>query len=311
MDKILGTADAQGDLEDVISNSQTARLLKPVLNSDLSAGKGDGGPTIVSQSALLPVVGPNGSMADIEENTPASDRISIYVVREGDTLTQIAEMFDVSVDTIIWSNNIKRGSMINSGDILVILPVTGVRYTVKSGDTIDSIAKKFKGDKEEIIKFNDIASGGKLAVGDEIIIPDGEAAYSSSVSSGTLQPVRNTAMPSYSGYYMRPVEGGRKSQGLHGYNGIDLATSCGEPIYASAAGDVIVSRSYGWNGGYGNYLVIAHANGTQTLYAHTSTNIVGGGWHVAKGQVIGYVGSTGKSTGCHVHFEVRGAKNPF
>jgi murein DD-endopeptidase MepM/ murein hydrolase activator NlpD len=74
---------------------------------------------------------------------------------------------------------------------------------------------------------------------------------------------------------------------------------------------VIISRPYGWNAGYGKYVVIKHPNGTQTLYSHLSSIIVNSGWHVIKGQVIGYVGSTGKSTGCHVHFEIRGARNPF
>ena len=102
-----------------------------------------------------------------------------------------------------------------------------------------------------------------------------------------------------------------KTQGLHGYNGIDLAAPTGTPVLASASGDVIVSRGYGWNGGYGNYIVIKHPNGTQTLYAHLNEVIVSSSWHVVQGQIIGYVGATGKSTGPHLHFEVRGAKNPF
>ena len=109
---------------------------------------------------------------------------------------------------------------------------------------------------------------------------------------------------------MRPVTGPR-SQGIHGYNGVDIAGSCGGQIRAAAAGTVIVSKGYGWNGGYGIYVVITHANGTQTLYAHNATNWVISGQYVAQGQIIGTVGSTGRSTGCHVHFEVRGAKNPF
>jgi murein DD-endopeptidase MepM/ murein hydrolase activator NlpD len=92
---------------------------------------------------------------------------------------------------------------------------------------------------------------------------------------------------------------------------VDLAAPIGTPIMASAEGDVIISKNYGWNGGYGEYVVISHPNGTQTLYAHMSSNLAYQGMHVYKGQVIGFVGSTGKSTGSHLHFEVRGAKNPF
>ena len=110
---------------------------------------------------------------------------------------------------------------------------------------------------------------------------------------------------------MRPIIGGRRTQGLHGYNGVDLGVSYGSPIYAAAPGTVIISRNGGWNGGYGKYIVVSHPNGTQTLYAHNSDNVVFAGANVIRGQVIGFVGSTGKSTGPHLHFEVRGARNPF
>jgi len=251
-----------------------------------------------------------GSIADIEEVVANSDRISIYVVREGDNLSQIAEMFNVSVNTIIWANDIQRGDLIQTGEVLVILPVTGTSHTVKEGDTLASIAKKYKGDVDEIIAYNDLPEGEELITGSQVIIPDGEVPYAPKPIYASSM-ARGTSGPNYVGYYARPISGGVKSQGLHGYNGVDLATYCGAPILAAATGDVIISRSYGWNGGYGNYIVISHPNGTQTLYAHNVKNIVTRGWHVVKGQVIGYIGTTGKSTGCHVHFEVRGAKNPF
>jgi LysM repeat protein len=310
VDRIFGiSAKKEIDIE-LIPNSQTAILLKSVLNPNPSVGLGGGGISIVNQSALLADTGPLGSIADIEENIATSDRISIYVVREGDSLSQIAEMFDVTVNTIIWANDIDRGDLIKTGQVLVILPVTGLRYTVKKRDTITSIAKRFKGDIQEILQFNDLPADGGLTVGDEIIIPDGEAPYKP-VPRYSRRRAKGTNGPYYAGYYLRPIQGGAKSQRLHGYNAVDLATYCGAPIFAAASGDVIISRSYGWNGGYGKYIVISHSNGTQTLYAHNIKNIVTRGWHVVRGQVVGYVGSTGKSTGCHVHFEVRGAKNPF
>jgi len=150
-----------------------------------------------------------------------------------------------------------------------------------------------------------------LAVGTTIIIPDGEeSAPPTHATSGQPRFVRGGG-PEIIGYYERPIRGGVKTQGLHGYNGVDLATPAGSPIYASAAGRVIISKSSGWNGGYGNYIVIEHNNKTQTLYAHNQSNLVAVGQTVVQGQVIGYIGSTGKSTGPHVHFEIRGAKNPF
>lgn len=310
MDKILGTNN--NGPADLIPNSQTASLLKSVLNPNPATGKGGGGISIVSQSALLADTGPLGSIADVDDKIPVPDRISIYVVREGDNLSEIAKMFGVSINTIIWANDIKQGNLIKEGQVLVILPVTGIKYTVQKGDTIASIAKKYKGDVQEILDFNSLSSGDDLAVGDEIIIPDGDAGYTPVLtypSSGNSY--RGGSGPDYGGYYARPIIGGARSQGLHGYNAVDLASYCGAPVLAAASGDVIVSRAYGWNGGYGNYVVISHDNGTQTLYAHLGQNIVSNGWHVVKGQVIGYEGATGKVTGCHVHFEVRGAKQPF
>ncbi len=299
----------------IISNSQTIPLLEAALNPDMNAAKGGGDITIVNNNALLPNSGPMGTIADIEESKPTQDQISLYVVRKGDNLSQIAEMFGVSVNTIIWANDIKSGGQIAPGQTLIILPVQGIQYAVKKGDSVKSIAKKFNGDVDEIIQFNGLAKDDALTIGQEIIIPNGED-YSSQQKEKTSPVVtyKNniiTNTPSYSGYYLRPIAGGRKSQGLHGYNAVDLADSCGTPIFASANGDVIISKDYGWNAGYGNYIVIRHPNGTQTLYSHLSKNIVWAGWHVVKGQVIGYIGSTGKSTGCHVHFEIRGAKNPF
>ena len=292
-------------------NAQNIQLLASSLNYESTGSNGGGDITIVNNNSLLPDSGPLGTIADIEDQT-GSDQISIYVVREGDSLSQIASMFNVSVNTIVWSNDIDRGSKIVPGQTLVILPISGVKYEVKKGDTVKSIAKKLNSDVDEIIKFNDLPASGQLAEGQTIIVPNGEIAPALAAKPGLKSsPVRGANGPSYAGYYIRPIVAGRKSQGLHGYNGVDLADSCGTPVMASASGDVIINRSGGWNGGYGNYVVVSHSNGTQTLYSHLSSSIVSAGWHVVRGQVIGYVGSTGKSTGCHLHFEVRGAKNPY
>ncbi|HEY4524188.1 MAG TPA: M23 family metallopeptidase [Candidatus Paceibacterota bacterium] len=282
-------------------------LLEPNLALDPNWSRGGGEVIVVDDSALLPEVGPLGAVSDFE-GLPPGDRISIYVVRAGDTLSEIAEMFKVSVNTIMWANDLSRATAIREGQILVILPVTGVQHTVVKGDTLQSLAKKYKADLEEIIRFNDLNSATALAVGTTVIIPDGEVA--APPTAGKSRYVRGGG-PSYAGYYLRPIRGGVKTQGLHGYNGVDLATAAGAPIYAAAAGRVIISKQSGWNGGYGNYIAIEHGNGTQTLYAHNQSNIVSVGQTVVQGQVIGYIGSTGKSTGPHVHFEIRGAKNPF
>lgn len=287
-------------------NSQTVPLLRAASHTDPNPAKG-GGDIAIVDGALLSETGPAGTLADIEEREQYSTAISLYVVRRGDTLSGIAKMFNVSVNTIRWANDLS--GVLREGQTLVILPVSGVRHTVGKGETLASIAKKYKGDIDEITDYNGLSAGNVLAVGDIVIIPDGEiAAPPATIKSS---PLRGAGGPSIAGYYLNPIPGGRKTQGLHGYNGIDLGAPAGTPFYASASGIVIISRSSGWNGGYGVYIVISHGNGTQTLYAHNSRNIVSVGDYVSQGQVIGYVGSTGKSTGAHLHFEVRGARNPF
>ncbi len=292
------------------SNSQTVGLEAAPVGASGTPAVGGADITIVGGSALLADAGPLGTTADLDD-TSAGDQISIYVVRPDDTLGGIAQMFDVSVNTILWANNLSRGQAIKEGDTLVILPITGLRHTVARGETIESIATKYKGDAQEIIQFNDLESDQTLAVGDIIMIPDGEEAAVATKRPAPKNPVRGSRGPSFVGYYQRPIAGGVKTQGLHGYNGVDLAGKLGAPIVAAAGGQVIISKTGGWNGGYGNYIVVAHPNGTQTLYAHNTSNEVVVGQGVEQGQVIGAIGSTGRSTGPHVHFEVRGAKNPF
>lgn len=295
-------------------NSQTVPLLSPATNIDPKPSVGGGDIALVAGSALLSEDGPSGTAADVENALPEATAISVYIVHKGDTLASIAKMFDVTVNTIMWANDLKNGT-IREGQELVILPVTGVRYTVKKGDTLASIAKKYKADEGEIARYNDI--DGALAAGTTIIIPDGEITAPAPVrstvaSTGKTAPLRGAGGTALSGYFSWPVNGGVVTQGLHGYNGVDIGAPTGTGILASAAGTVIIARGGGgWNGGYGNYIVIQHDNGTQTLYAHANQVYVSSGQRVAQGATIGTVGRTGKATGPHLHFEIRGATNPF
>jgi murein DD-endopeptidase MepM/ murein hydrolase activator NlpD len=293
----------------VEKNSQNVALLSPAINIDPVPSKGGGAITITGQTALVADSGPLGTSSNTEV-IPVSDQISVYVVREGDSISQIAKMFSVTTETILWANDVGRGGLIKPGQTLVILPVTGVVHEVKKGDTIGSIAKKYKSDTDDIALFNELDNSSALVIGDVLIIPNGKIAQTYTTRQSSPTVLRGAEGPNYNGYYMSPVSAASRSQGLHGYNAVDLATYAGAPIVATAAGEILISRT-GWNGGYGNYIVIAHANGTQTVYAHNSQNIVYAGQYVVQGQVIGYVGSTGRSTGAHVHFEVRGAQNPF
>lgn len=292
-----------------VSNSQNMALLEVATT---------GGPEvpseIVSGGALLAMAVPTDSPASSGAGFPSTDQISVYVVRPGDTVSQIADMYDVSVNTILWANDLKKGQALQTGQTLVILPINGIRHTVAKGETLASVAKKYGGDADEIRSFNGLEPGAKLAVGDEIIIPDGDMpgqTAGTKIAGSKNRTVSGGGGPSLDGYFKWPVAGGKRSQGLHGHNGIDIAAPSGTAVLAAAPGTVILSKSSGYNGGYGQYIVVKHSNGTQTLYAHLSANNVSSGESVDRGDVIGAVGSTGKSTGNHLHIEVRGAKNPF
>jgi LysM repeat protein len=291
----------------VSMNSQTTPLLQAARNIDPNPARGGGDLTVVEGTALAADSSPFKNEDSAVKYHAEPEQISLYLVREGDTLSQVATMFNVSVSTIVWANNLRSSKDIHPGETLLILPVSGVQYTVRAGDTIESVAAKYGGDVDEMIAYNDLSAQGLLVAGSTITIPGGEVP----VLQATKKEVAATKNSNTKGYFIHPVPQGVRTQGIHGYNGVDIAASAGTAIRAAAAGQVIVSRAGGWNGGYGNYIVISHPNGTQTLYAHNTENIVPQGAQVAAGQVIAYVGSTGRSTGNHLHFEVRGGKNPF
>lgn len=254
---------------------------------------------------------------DVELGDPSSDQVSVYVVRSGDSLSQIAGMFDVSVNTILWANDMKKGDTIREGDVLFILPISGLEHTVSKGQTVQSIAKMYNADVNDIVLYNGLTPTTALAVGDKLIIPNGQKSEESDKPIKNLkasvaksnQYYETHPAKNLSGYYIDPVPGYRLSQGIHDNNAVDLAIAYGTPIHAAASGTVLLAR-YGNNGGFGNVVIINHPNGTQTLYAHQSKIAVSSGESVSQGEVIGYVGCTGRCTGPHLHFEVHGARNP-
>ena len=288
-------------------NSQNMHLLEAHLNIDPT---GIGGAEVAIADGVALEFGAGGSEAFVELGKSGNGQISVYVVRKGDTLSEIAHMFGVSTNTLVWANDI-NGGRIKEGQELVILPISGVRHIVKSGDTLKSIATRYKADLDDILSYNGLAANAKIKSGDVVIIPDGVVSVSQASLARSAVSRTSSSYPVYEGYYLRPIVGGRRSQGIHGNNGVDLAAPIGTPVLASASGRVVVSRTGGYNGGYGTYVVIGHPNGTQTLYGHMSANNVSVGQEVVQGQVIGAIGMTGRTTGPHVHFEVRGAKNPF
>lgn len=299
-------------------------LLSANVSPDPTANQG-GGDIIVDEGALAS----SGPFSADEYAVNNSGQISVHTVRpctedQCETLSHIAEMYGVSVNTILWANDISDPNLIKPGDDLIILPITGVRHVVKSGDTLNTIAKKYGAETDEqtkaivadIINYNRLASASDISVGDTVVVPGG-AMHMTASTATTKKKTSSTRVASRSASnnnagLINPVPSAIKTQGIHGYNAVDLAAAVGTPVRASADGEVIVSKSGGgWNGGYGNYIVVRHSNGVQTLYAHLSKTYVGTGAQVSAGDTIGTVGNTGKSTGPHLHFEVRGATNPF
>lgn len=266
--------------------------------------------------ALLASTGPSGTMTDVASST-LSGRISAYTVRPGDTLSEIAELYGVSVNTILWANNLTGKDDITPGDTLVILPVSGVEYTTIKGDTPRSVAKKYGADAGDVAQYNGLSVDEVIALGSRIIVPGAELGHPMKAPRTLVR--RPDAEPYLGGggarltdFFTNPLPGGVLTQGIHGWNAVDLGAARGTPVHAAADGKVLVVHDNGgWNGGYGDYIVLTHANGVQTLYAHLSRTTVAAGQSVSADQVIGTVGMTGHTTGPHVHFEVRGAANPF
>ncbi len=318
---IFGTkASAEEANAEAVPNSQNMPLLEANVSSATIIDekksktepeiKEDAQVNITSDNALLPATGPLG-VSDGTDSELSTEDIEVYVVRQGDSLSAIADMFGVSVNTILWANDMKKGDKPKVGEVLLVMPINGAKHTVAKGQTIASIAKLYKGDTEEIARFNGIAENEKLAVGEEIFIPDGQMVHNEAkpASSSSKPQKGQTYSGSSNGYFIHPLPGSRISQRLHDNYGYDYAAKTGTPIYAAAAGKVAFART-GYNGGYGNLVIIDHANGTKTYYAHQSRIAVSQGAQVAQGQVIGYVGSTGRSTGPHLHFEVRNMRHP-
>lgn len=265
---------------------------------------------IVSDNALLPATSPLGTLDGIGGADFSSSEISVYVVRSGDTFSQIADMFGVSVDTILSVNEMQKGDKLKEGDVLLILPFSGVEHTVVEGQTLQGIANLYKVEVDEILLANDIDIDAKLVIGEKLIIPGTDIL---NPKTGSVAKTRSSyaSMPSIVGYFKNPVPTGRKSRGLTSkHRGVDIAAPTSTPIYASAPGRILTARM-GWNGAFGNMVILQHPNGTRTLYAHMSKLNTTTGAEVSQGEVIGYVGSSGRSTGPHLHFEVIGAKNPF
>ncbi len=255
-----------------------------------------------------------GSLGTIISAKPR-DKVVDYAVLGGDTLASISKKFDVSVETIKWANNLKSDT-IKPNQILKVPPVTGVVHKVASGESIYAIAKKYRVDAQNIVNFpfNDFADLDtfSLTPGQTLIVPN-----------GTVEVARPIAP---SGYYSGPIQAGVKGSSnfiwptsgsvsqypIWYHMALDIQNPGAPPIIAADTGTVTFAGCIPF--GYGCHVIIDHANGYQTLYAHMSKILVSPGQGINQGGQIGVMGSTGRSTGTHLHFEVRsggGILNPL
>jgi murein DD-endopeptidase MepM/ murein hydrolase activator NlpD len=283
-------------------------VLTAILSAPILANAYPGGSTGVLADFTPPsAVVSSLDLSDYGIQTQVSekprDQTITYSIQSGDTLSTIAQKFNVSIDTIKWANDIKDDSL-TIGDTLKIPPVTGIVVKVQEGDTIYSIAKKYRTDAQKILNFpfNDFADLNTfaLSVGQTLIVPDGvmpdsaPAVYPLSIAAAVVQARGLLSWPTVGVITQCPI---------WYHMAFDIANPSQPPILAAADGTVILVQYLTY--GYGRHAIIAHDNGYQTLYGHMTEIYVKQGDRVSRGQVIGKMGSTGRSTGTHLHFEVR------
>jgi len=247
----------------------------------------------------------------------------IHTVRDGDSLDKLAQRYGIKVETIRWANKFDGSTVLRPGMELLILPVDGILHTVTRGQTLAKIAEMYGIPMQDIAAQNHV-EGGFILAGQELIIPGGKPFVAAPpvivagkpVQSGTKPPtsgkkpatIPNVTAEETVGVFQMPCNDCTYTQYYReGHYAVDIQTKGGGPIFAAEAGTVI-RADVGWNGGYGNVIEIDHGNDLVTLYGHNKELYVEEGDTVTRGQVIGWMGNTGRvygKTGIHVHFEVR------
>jgi murein DD-endopeptidase MepM/ murein hydrolase activator NlpD len=249
--------------------------------------------------------------------------VTVYTVQAGDTMLGIAQKFGLQGTSVLYANSAlsSQSDTLSIGQQLNILPVDGAYYKVASGDSLEGIATKFKADADAIALYpgNNLNGSYALVAGQSLIIPGGirpappkpVQTAAASRSTTTARAVAAAPAPSVaasgdtagSGSFGWPMSGGISQGYWAGHRAIDIYAPRGTAVYAADGGTVVAA--YYSNVGYGRHVIVDHGNGFQTLYAHMDAFYVEAGQAVAKGQQLGQCGSTGNSTGPHLHFEVR------
>lgn len=266
-------------------------------------------------------VAPMG-ITSIEATKKKRDKIINYEVKSGDTISGIAAQFGLTTNTLLWANNLSAGSYLRPGQNLDIPPTNGVIYTVKSGDTLGSIAKKYQAKEVDIIDFNKLADASDIQTGQVLMLPGGTPYR----APAPIQPVKVAPVPRPSApatnqkpsgvgtaKLIWPTPTRRISQYYSWrHTGLDIDGEFGDLIWSAGEGTVTRVQYLKWD--YGYHVIVDHGGGVETLYAHFQRIYVQQGQKVSQGDMLGEMGSTGRSTGSHLHFEVRvkGQRlNPF
>ncbi|MCX6739682.1 MAG: M23 family metallopeptidase [Candidatus Parcubacteria bacterium] len=248
----------------------------------------------------------------LEAATPTRDKIVEYTVQQGDTISTIGAKFGLNQNTILWENSLTATSYIRPGQKLTILPTNGISYKVVKNDNLAKIASRYSIDKNKIIEFNRLADEADIQIGQMLIIPEARPYYPPVVASKPklsnitkiFTPTQTHVDVPASDKMAWPTTTHRISQYFNWRHiGLDIDGDFGDPIWAAEAGVVI--KSICMKTGYGCHVIIDHGNGKTTLYGHFQKLYVKEGQQVNRGDVLGEEGSTGHSTGAHLHFEVR------
>lgn len=239
-------------------------------------------------------------------------KISLYAIKAGDNLWSVANAFDVDVNTIYGCNTISETDVLKVGTTIRVPNQDGIYIKVRPNQTVDKIAKEYSIFPEAIYSANEMEPDAVLKEGTELFLPGAKVVAFVTSAKGSAAVVRSKAstprglgwpvvgkISSRFGWRKDPVRGGRDF-----HTGLDIRAPYGRAVVAAASGRVVYS---GWMGGYGKTIVISHPGKMTTLYAHCSKLLVKTGTDVPRGAKIAQVGSTGRSTGNHVHFEVRRA----
>lgn len=238
-----------------------------------------------------------------------------YVVKSGDSITKIAHKFGLKVSTLLWANNLTVKESVHVGQKMKVPPTDGVFYKIQLGDTLNEIATAHNTEAEKILAFNDTQNTARLELNKEIFIPGAQKKF---IPQKTIVTPNNSGYGNVEslGFTIRRPSKGVLTQGFHrGHYALDIANKLKTPIYAVADG-LVIQADEGWNYGFGNYVIIDHGGGVETLYAHNSKLMVRAGDRVKTGELIALMGNTGNvwgPTGIHLHFElhIRGRKvNP-